>query len=325
MTQVPAIEDPDVKRAIDKLSSLQAGDLGLVETVACGRKTIPALRHLVFEREPSGLYETRRRAVEALARLGANGVLIDFLEASLAREIRDPVEWTGEEAVINAAARALAEAGDARAVPVLLDVVHQHLAAGVIEALGKFGCIEALPRFIDALADDFTRPAAERALRRMGPRARAALLAAAHLRVPTREHETVSSRRRRRSAVVLLAEIGVPRGEWSSFCELAQDDDPEVAVAACRACLAAGLGTDPQPFVRRLLALIERADTLLGEEIGDCLIERFRISKPLIEAYLNGASAMGATNARTRQLLLRVMARAGVAPAPQLSHVGKPA
>jgi hypothetical protein len=61
----------DVQRTMDKLMSLQEGDLG--ET-ACGNRAIAALRALLFEREPSGLYPARCRAVAALAALGAYDV-----------------------------------------------------------------------------------------------------------------------------------------------------------------------------------------------------------------------------------------------------------
>lgn len=319
------IDDADVRRAVDKLASLQSGDLGVVETVACGPKAIPALRRLVFKRDPSGLYETRRRAVEALARLGANGVLIDFL--GLSREIGDPVEWTGEEAVINAAARAVADAGHVRAVPVLLDLLNQHLSAGVIEALGKFRCIEALPRFIDALADDFARVAAEGALRQIENQARPALLHTAKLHFPSREHETVSSRRRRRSAVALLGEMGLPPGEETSFTELVQDDDPWVAVSACRIALAPWLGIDPQSVIRRLIALLASADGLLHEEIRECLLDHFEKSKPLIDEYFlaHGVPTVEPAGVeRTRQALLRMIAGAPIESDARVSHYRKP-
>ena len=55
---------------------------GVAETIALGKEAIPPLRELLFKREPSGLFETRRRAVEALASLGAYKTLVDFLKSS---------------------------------------------------------------------------------------------------------------------------------------------------------------------------------------------------------------------------------------------------
>ena len=74
-----------VERAIKKLKSLHDGDRGLIETVACGRRAISALRALLFEREPIGLFQVRCLAARALAGLEAYDVLIEFLEAP-----RDP-------------------------------------------------------------------------------------------------------------------------------------------------------------------------------------------------------------------------------------------
>ena len=71
----------DVQHAIDRLKSLHEGDLGILEVIACGTRAIPALRALLFARGGSGLYQTRCRAVAALAALGAYDVLKDFLSA----------------------------------------------------------------------------------------------------------------------------------------------------------------------------------------------------------------------------------------------------
>jgi hypothetical protein len=70
-----------LRAAIDKLRSLHDGDRGVIEIAACGRRAIPALRALLFEREPSGLYQPRCQAVKALAALEAYDVLIEYLKA----------------------------------------------------------------------------------------------------------------------------------------------------------------------------------------------------------------------------------------------------
>jgi hypothetical protein len=97
-------ESERLRAAIDKLRSLHDGDRGVIEIAACGRRAIPALRALLFERGPSGLYEPRCLAVKALGALEAYDVLIEYLNAP--RAIVDPIERVGEDAVLNAAARA---------------------------------------------------------------------------------------------------------------------------------------------------------------------------------------------------------------------------
>jgi hypothetical protein len=48
----------------------------VAELVALGTSAIPPLREPLFEREPSGLFQVRCRAVEALAALDAYDVLL---------------------------------------------------------------------------------------------------------------------------------------------------------------------------------------------------------------------------------------------------------
>ena len=166
-----------LRAAIDKLRSLHDGDRGVIEIAACGRRAIPALRALLFEREPSGLYQPRCQAVKALAALEAYDVLIEYLNAP--RAIADPVERVGEDAVINAAARALTGLHEARIFELLMSLAETRLLPGVIGALGRFGKVEAIPYLVEALTEDESRPAAEAALGNLGSPARQALLVAA--------------------------------------------------------------------------------------------------------------------------------------------------
>ena len=151
----------DVRHAIGTLKSLHDGDLGILEVTDCGSQAIPALRALLFERDPSGLYQVRCRAVEALAGLGAHEVLIDFL--STPREIADAIERVGEDAVVNAAARALANRNEQRVFDLLLRLAHRSCLTGVIAALGSFRRVEAIPLLVKALIDDSSRLTANQA------------------------------------------------------------------------------------------------------------------------------------------------------------------
>jgi hypothetical protein len=304
--------DEDVQRAIKRLASLHDGDMGVIDAVACGTRAIPALRAILFTREPSGLYETRRRAVEALSWLHADDVLIEFLHTR--RHIVDPVEQTGEEAVNNAAARALVECTDIRVTPVLLHLTEGPPLAGVIEALGKRGCVEALPYFIKVLAEDFVRPAAEAALRSLGERARIALLKAATLRTPSDRPETLSSKRHRRSAFALYAELGSPlKEEWSEVYGLISDGDPEIAAMACELSLATVNDFAKVVAVLRLIDLLSSADWSLGEKIEDCLVKHFDTARVFIEEVLRHDQATvnyDSPHARAMRGLRRVTTRA---------------
>ncbi len=278
-------ESERVRMAVAKLKSLRDGDAGVIETIASGSGAVPALTEILFAREPSGLYETRRRAVEALSGLRAYDVLRRFL--SEPHEIGDPVERMGEEAVVNAAARALGDLRDAQDLPLLLALLRRKALTGVIEAVGRFRRPEALPFFIDALADDFTRPAAEEAIRTIGTKARPALLQTALWREPRFGGEVNSSRARRRSALALLLEFGVPRKfVWPPLHDLIEDADPWVSVLSARMCLAGALEEDKQRAICRLIELLKTPDTILTAEIEDCLVRHFAQARLAIGAAI---------------------------------------
>ncbi len=192
--------------AIEKLKSFRDGDVSIQAVVACGRGAIPGLRALLFEREPSGLFEARVRAAEALSALWAHGVLLEFLSAN--REVTDPVERLGEDAVINAAAKALAYRSDPGLFEVLMRLAHRPCLTGVIFALGTFRKAEAIPLLVEALSEDVSRLTAEKALARMGTVARPALIDVADRPIGCHERESESQLRQRRSARKLLSEIG---------------------------------------------------------------------------------------------------------------------
>lgn len=198
----------DLKQAINRLRSLHDGDLGVVEIVACGPPAIPHLRSLLFEREPSGLFETRCRVVQALAALNAGHMLIEFLTTP--HESADPVERLGDDAVVNAAARAVTKYRDESVFQLLLSLAKRRPLPGVIAALGSFGRYETIPYLVDALAEDECRSIAEAALEKLGPAARHALITAVSEASSPQESESPSRIRQRQSALGLLVKMEQP-------------------------------------------------------------------------------------------------------------------
>ena len=186
----PEYRDDAIQRAIGKLKSFHDGDIAVLEVVACGYRAIPALRTLLFERDPSGLFQVRVRAVDALEKLGAHEVLVEFL--CTPRDVTDPVERLGEDAMISAAARALAYHSDQRVFELLLRLAHRPCLTGVIFALGTSGRPEAIPLLVEALSEDGSRTTAEAALKRIGAAARPALIEAVSRRTDAHEHVSES-------------------------------------------------------------------------------------------------------------------------------------
>jgi HEAT repeat protein len=228
----------EIAQAVDRMKSLHDGDRGFAEVVGLGNRTIPLLRKLLLSRERSGLHYTRCRAADALATLKVYDVLEEFLR--LERKIDDPVERLGEDAVINSAARGIARSHAEWAFRLLLDLASRRLLSGLISGLGSFKRREAIPQLIGALAEDDVRMTAEAALRQIGNPAKAQLIAAASSHETDREIESESDLRKRRSALVLLGDIGISRKEWTALKPLMRDKDRQIAFLTCRLCLRAG-------------------------------------------------------------------------------------
>jgi HEAT repeat protein len=313
-----AAQPQEVERAIARLKSLQDGDAGILDAIGCGKIAVPALARILFERERSGLYQTRCRAVEALASLGASDLLIEFLETD--RVVTDPVERMGEDAVINAVARALPNVHDPRVFGLLLRLArHPHLT-GVVSALGISGRAEAIPALIAALEDDASRPIAEAGLRRFARRAKSALLNAATMQLPTAERENPSSIRRRRSALGLLGEIGITRQAWAIIRPFVDDPDAKTTTLACEICLKFGPAVERSKAVRRLIKLLVHDDWLRRDDSERVLLSQFAVTRDPMAAYLRERAATNENTAQRRQIeiaLRHIMARAQSAPPPQ--------
>lgn len=291
---------------IRQLQGLRCADRAVLDLIALGPAAIPALRRLLFRREPSGIYQPRCDAVFALAGLKDEQALIEFLDKAPQVEISDPVERTGEDAVINAAARALKHRRDDAVFEVLMRIAERRRLAGVIEALGEIGRKEAIPRLVDGLFSDFTRPAAEAAIRKTGAAAREPLIEVAVRPVPSAEFETASSLRMRRSAVALLRDLGVSSEQWGLLHPLMEARDDWLAARACRLALANGQpALDRETAVRRLIRLLHTADWLLRVEIEGWLADSYGLAAPIIDRGLEQPGSL-INDEPTRASLLRV-------------------
>jgi hypothetical protein len=298
----------DVQRAIAKLESLYDTEAGVIDAVACGRRAVPALRALLFERETSGIYQPRCAAVRALSTLGADDVLFEFLRAS--PEATDPVERAGDDAVINAAAQYLSVVREERVFQLLLDLAERQLWPGVIGALAAFHREEAIPVLISALAEDDCRLIAEPALVAFGRAALPALLQVAILKSSFAEFESETSIRKRRSALGLLREIGVPPELWPPLRPLMTDYEPRIAILACELCLSVAPEVEWKDAIHCLIGLLERADWRLESDVEECLVRHYHKADRIVAATLCHNSDAGEQAAPPgRAALLRVRAR----------------
>lgn len=278
------LSNTDIAMLINRLNSLNNGAAAAARLAACGRRAIEPLRRFLLEGRPSGIYQPRQRAVEALAELGAKDVLVEYLTGK--KDIPDPVERYGEEAVQNTAARLLARWRDDDVYRLLLGLLQGRATPGLIEAVGEFRRSEAIPEFIAALGDSIARTFAEDALRKTGQAAHRALLDAALSPHPSVDHETPSSLTRRRSALRLLAELEISAEDWRLLSPLADAPDPEIAARANRIALAVAVENGQELAARRLINMLPEASWFLQIEIESWLAKHSEISQIEISAEI---------------------------------------
>lgn len=259
----------EISHLINELDSLKAGKNACEHLIAHGPAAIQPLRRFLLEGMPRKLFQPRFWAVEALARLGAKEVLLEYLFQE--REIPDPEDRFGEEAVESAAARSLAFWPDEPTFQDLLKLSERRMLSGLIAALADYRRAETIPYFERALEDDFYRPAAEEAFRKLGKVACDALVSSALMPLPNPSQESPSSLERRRSALRLLNEIGMASDHWHRLRRLILESDAELFVLAAR--LGAGIASveDRIAIAHKLLGLLSAAPWHLQEDMANVL------------------------------------------------------
>jgi hypothetical protein len=263
----PCAADVRLNHAMRRLASLHEGDSGLVEAVAIGAAAIAPLTVILCERQPSGLFQARCRAVEALAALKAFSVLADFLRTRY--ELVDPVERLGEDVVVSAAARAIARLREPWVYELLVDLARRRPLQGVLCGLGSFFRIESAPVFIDALLEDELRLTAEAVLRGFGPKVRPHLVAAAVERGGDARGESESHLRKRRGALAVLGEVGITRRDWPTVEALIDDPDHEIALLTCELGIKVAGAADQRRIADRLEDLRATASWIQRERIDE--------------------------------------------------------
>ena len=146
-------DETAISRLVEKLNSLLEGEEAALALTACGRRAIAPLREFLMEGKPSGIYQPRRWAVQALAGLEAKDVLLEYLRRH--RPILDAVARLGEEAVQNAAAVALKQWPGEDVYEVLTGIVRRCHLPGAVATLGELGCTQAIPYIVAGLEDGY--------------------------------------------------------------------------------------------------------------------------------------------------------------------------
>jgi HEAT repeat protein len=219
--------------ALSKITALHNGAEGVAEIVAVGVPAVPALRDMLFRREPSGLHQVRCRVAEALGLLGA----VDVLEEFLRRPRRgDAVERLGDDVVVSAAARAIARRKDNKTFKLLCELARTHPLNGLISALASFRQPSTIPILIRALDEDEVRQTAQAALASFGPDARPFLLDAID-RFKFTNAPSESQLRKCRSLLLLVGEARLNSDDIERVRSFTANPDPQVSLLACRIAL----------------------------------------------------------------------------------------
>jgi len=260
----------EIYQLIRELDSLNTGKQAAARLVECGPSAVEPLRTFLLEGKPRKIFQPRHWAVEALAHLGAKDVLLEYLFQI--KEIPDPEDRFGEEAVESATARFLAAWPCEDVYQSLLKLSERRMLIGLIEALAEYKRLETISYFERALGDDFYRPAAEEALQKFGVAACSALVLSAVTPCPNFSMETPSSLQRRRSAVWLLNKMGMPAEYWQILQKLIYESDQEVLVAASKFGIRLASKEERVIIADRLIELLSLAPWYLQKDIEDNLV-----------------------------------------------------
>ncbi len=264
------LNDQSLKDLIGELDSLNTGKKAAEGLVEYGPAAVGPLRRFLLEGVPRKIFHPRLWAVEALARLGAKDVLVEYL--SLEKDVPDPEDRFGEEAVESAAARFLSAWPEETVYRFLLKLSERKMLVGLIEALARFNRPESIPCFERALEDDFYRPPAEEAFVKMGAMACDALAESAVTPHPSLVMETPSSLQRRRCALRLLGRIGMVAQYWPTLRVLLDDPDAELFITASKLGVEMGSKDDRATIAPRILRLLSSVPWHLQEEVEQVLV-----------------------------------------------------
>lgn len=257
-------------RLIDQLDSLNTGEEAGARLIEYGSSAIELLRKYLLEGRPRKIFQPRFWAVEALARLGAKEVLLEYLFQE--KEIPDPEDRFGEEAVESAAARSLAAWPDEEMLQSLVELSNRRMLNGLIAALAEYKRLEAIPYFEHALEDDFYRPAAENAFQKLGKASCTALALSAVTPLPSASLESPFSLERRRSALRLLNKIGITVEHWRILRRLIHELDDELMVGASRLGIRFAAREGRLTIAHRLAERLSSAPWHLQEDIENLLV-----------------------------------------------------
>jgi HEAT repeat protein len=191
---------------VEELNDLHKGENIQSRLISLGRSAVAALEAFML-RSPGNL-RPRGLAAEALTVIGGQEAFDALVKSLFAfNVIDDPVTALEEEAVKNIIAAQLKHFGKVASEALMKALTEQHLI-GAGESLAEFGEKRAIPYLVDMLEDSFKRPRAAEALLKFGTDATEELLKTIRNRKMENDFEPLPSVERCAEAAKLLGLIG---------------------------------------------------------------------------------------------------------------------
>jgi HEAT repeat protein len=267
-------------RLVARLQDLHSGAQALPEIISLGEVAVPVLES--FLRGPSQLlYHPRTRAADALGAIGGESALAALIRAlrdSIARE-PEPLCREAEGVVVSRIAEWLSRQRSSAAIEALLDALRARPYPACAKALGEMGDARAIPLLVECLHEDAARGVSMAALSRFGRAAVARLrfaLATPHV-VHGMEPPTWIDGRA--AAAALLAELGDNR----ALVRALDDRQQSVRLAAAMGLARYGGAVSERALQVLLQGLDDtdwtRAQSIMRllEPLGPCVVSSLEL------------------------------------------------
>lgn len=274
MLKAPGLNSSRLEALIVSLDSTLDGDLAAKELVARGEQSIPFLAAFL-RTPPRALPHARKRAIRALADLGAKAELQEYLNHRPSSA--DHIVQLAEDEVESLAAHELSRWRTPEVERTLLRIAGKHLTLGSIYALGELQSIPAIPILVHALGDDTCHLEAEEALAKMPVPIQDSLIRA--LMAKTR---TPTDTRRQIRAARMLVSYRLNQSEWIQLIPLLSSTDNNLAISIARIGLRNTTPRDWPVLIHNILHSLRGLSWLVEAEVAEDLREREDIAMPMV-------------------------------------------
>lgn len=302
-------------RLVARLQNLHNGARALPLIISLGDAAVPALES--FLRGPSqALYHPRGRAADALGAIGsppALEALIRALRDSIARE-PEPFCREAEGIVVSRIAESLSRHRSPAVIEALLDALRARPYPACARVAGEMGDSRAIPLLIECLHEDAARSAAMAALLRFNGAAVARLRAVLAMPQVINGMEPPTWIEGRAAAATVLGTLG----DCRSLIRALDDRQRPVRLAAAMG-LAGCMGTVPERALHVLLRGLDDQDWSRAQSIMQLLEPLAPSIASALESILEDPAADEPSKRRHRRVAVLAGHLGLLAAAPDLA------